>query len=91
MNPRTPEGAAYVCPASPAQERWRAHLASCYVCFHAPSGDVAALCNRGRACWQDVEREQPPAGAVEHGANHEVIVPIDVTEPYRVRVTRGRR
>jgi DNA-binding helix-hairpin-helix protein with protein kinase domain len=70
-----------------AQEEWRQHLTSCAVCHNAPSGDVAALCNRGKVIWSQIAAEPPPVATL-FGAQPVALAPIDGTAPMKVRVRR---
>jgi hypothetical protein len=70
-----------------AQEEWRQHLTSCAVCYSAPTGDVGALCNRGKLIWAQIVAEPPPVATL-FGAQPVALAPIDGTEPIAVRVRR---
>jgi DNA-binding helix-hairpin-helix protein with protein kinase domain len=70
-----------------AQEEWRQHLTSCAVCHNAPSGDVAALCNRGKLIWAQIVAEPPPVATL-FGSRPMALAPIDDTQPMPVRVRR---
>jgi hypothetical protein len=69
------------------QEEWRQHLTSCAVCYNAPGGDVAALCNRGKLIWGQIVAEPPPVPTL-FGAQPVALAPIDGTEPLPGRVRR---